>query len=88
MVKGFSNRSRKARMTSELKDENDLALFGEWQTEEYQPPIAVDGKVCICVGLSITFRRLSETKFYEQHKNQQDKASVSLWFCMFSSGPT
>ncbi|XP_013765710.1 DNA repair protein complementing XP-C cells isoform X2 [Pundamilia nyererei] len=45
MVKGFSNRSRKARMTSELKDENDLALFGEWQTEEYQPPIAVDGKV-------------------------------------------
>ncbi|CAG03267.1 unnamed protein product, partial [Tetraodon nigroviridis] len=45
MVKGFSNRSRKARMMSELKNENDLALFGEWQTEEYQPPIAVDGKV-------------------------------------------
>ncbi|XP_045913422.1 DNA repair protein complementing XP-C cells [Micropterus dolomieu] len=44
-VKGFSNRSRKARMMSELKDENDLPLFGEWQTEEYQPPIAVDGKV-------------------------------------------
>ncbi|XP_070766553.1 DNA repair protein complementing XP-C cells [Enoplosus armatus] len=45
MVKGFSNRSRKARMMSELKDANDLPLFGEWQTEEYQPPIAVDGKV-------------------------------------------
>nr|XP_057940262.1 DNA repair protein complementing XP-C cells [Doryrhamphus excisus] len=45
MVKGFSNRSRKARMMSEQKDENDLALFGEWQTEDYQPPIAVDGKV-------------------------------------------
>ncbi|KAF3696646.1 DNA repair protein complementing XP-C cells [Channa argus] len=45
MVKGFSNRSRKARMMSELKDENDLALFGKWQTEEYQPPLAVDGKV-------------------------------------------
>lgn len=45
MVKGFSNRSRKARMMSENKDENDLALFGEWQTEDYQPPIAVDGKV-------------------------------------------
>ncbi|XP_042347792.1 DNA repair protein complementing XP-C cells [Plectropomus leopardus] len=45
MVKGFSNRSRKARMVSEQKDENDLALFGEWQTEEYQPPLAVDGKV-------------------------------------------
>ncbi|XP_044068320.1 DNA repair protein complementing XP-C cells [Siniperca chuatsi] len=45
MVKGFSNRSRKARMMSELKDDNDLPLFGEWQTEEYQPPIAVDGKV-------------------------------------------
>ncbi|XP_051805318.1 DNA repair protein complementing XP-C cells isoform X2 [Acanthochromis polyacanthus] len=45
MVKGFSNRSRKARMMAELKEENDLPLFGEWQTEEYQPPIAVDGKV-------------------------------------------
>ncbi|XP_077400420.1 DNA repair protein complementing XP-C cells isoform X2 [Vanacampus margaritifer] len=45
MVKGFSNRSRKARMTTEQKDENDLALFGEWQTEAYQPPIAVNGKV-------------------------------------------
>ncbi|XP_061760837.1 DNA repair protein complementing XP-C cells-like [Nerophis ophidion] len=45
MVKGFSNRSRKARMATEQKDENDLALFGEWQTEEYQPPLAVDGKV-------------------------------------------
>ncbi|XP_074538438.1 DNA repair protein complementing XP-C cells [Halichoeres trimaculatus] len=45
MVRGFSNRSRKARMMCELKDENDLALFGEWQTEEYQPPLAVDGKV-------------------------------------------
>ncbi|XP_068452981.1 DNA repair protein complementing XP-C cells [Clinocottus analis] len=45
MVKGFSNRSRKARMASEQKEENDLALFGEWQTEEYQPPIAVNGKV-------------------------------------------
>uniref|UniRef100_A0A673BNJ4 Xeroderma pigmentosum, complementation group C n=1 Tax=Sphaeramia orbicularis TaxID=375764 RepID=A0A673BNJ4_9TELE len=45
MVKGFSNRSRKARMMSEMKDEKDLPLFGEWQTEEYQPPIAVDGKV-------------------------------------------
>lgn len=47
MVKGFSNRSRKARMMSELKDENDLPLFGEWQTEEYQPPLAVDGKVTV-----------------------------------------
>ncbi|XP_051913307.1 DNA repair protein complementing XP-C cells isoform X2 [Hippocampus zosterae] len=45
MVKGFSNRSRKARMVTEQKDENDLALFGEWQTEAYQPPIAVNGKV-------------------------------------------
>ncbi|XP_060931047.1 DNA repair protein complementing XP-C cells [Limanda limanda] len=45
MVRGFSNRSRKARINSEMKENNDLALFGEWQTEEYQPPIAVDGKV-------------------------------------------
>ncbi|KAM4562689.1 DNA repair protein complementing XP-C cells [Odontesthes bonariensis] len=45
MVKGFSNRSRKARMMSEAKAEMDLPLFGEWQTEEYQPPIAVDGKI-------------------------------------------
>ncbi|XP_051759714.1 DNA repair protein complementing XP-C cells isoform X2 [Ctenopharyngodon idella] len=45
MVVGFSNRSRKARMMSEQKGVKDLALFGVWQTEEYQPPIAVDGKV-------------------------------------------
>lgn len=51
-VKGFSNRSRKARMMSELKDENDLPLFGEWQTEEYQPPIAVDGKVSVFVDFN------------------------------------
>lgn len=34
-------------MMSETKDEKDLPLFGEWQTEEYQPPVAVDGKVCV-----------------------------------------
>ncbi|KAI4874543.1 hypothetical protein NFI96_029019 [Prochilodus magdalenae] len=45
MVKGFSNRSRKARMMSEQKDYKDLALFGHWQTEEYQPPLAIDGRV-------------------------------------------
>lgn len=45
MVKGFSNRSRKARMASGQAEEKDLAVFGEWQTEEYQPPLAVDGKV-------------------------------------------
>ncbi|XP_072536954.1 DNA repair protein complementing XP-C cells [Salminus brasiliensis] len=45
MVKGFSNRSRKARMMSEKKDVKDLGLFGQWQTEEYQPPLAIDGRV-------------------------------------------
>ncbi|KAJ8257391.1 hypothetical protein GJAV_G00185110 [Gymnothorax javanicus] len=45
MVKGFSNRARKARQGGEFKDKDDLALFGHWQTEEYQPPVAVDGKV-------------------------------------------
>ncbi|XP_073501075.1 DNA repair protein complementing XP-C cells [Phyllobates terribilis] len=45
MVKGQSNRARKARLADPEKDSNDLALFGQWQTEEYQPPIAVDGKV-------------------------------------------
>lgn len=46
MVKGFSNRARKARLSEpQLHDCNDLALYGHWQTEEYQPPIAVDGKV-------------------------------------------
>ncbi|XP_036389596.1 DNA repair protein complementing XP-C cells [Megalops cyprinoides] len=45
MVKGFSNRARKARQGSEQKDKDDLPLFGVWQTEEYQPPVAVDGKV-------------------------------------------
>ncbi|XP_075143171.1 DNA repair protein complementing XP-C cells isoform X2 [Leptodactylus fuscus] len=45
MVKGQSNRARKARLADPEKDCNDLALFGQWQTEEYQPPVAVDGKV-------------------------------------------
>uniref|UniRef100_A0A8D2NDK5 p125 n=1 Tax=Zonotrichia albicollis TaxID=44394 RepID=A0A8D2NDK5_ZONAL len=46
MVKGFSNRARKARLAEPAnRDREDLALFGRWQTEEYQPPIAVDGKV-------------------------------------------
>lgn len=46
MVKGFSNRARKARLSEpQLHDHNDLGLYGHWQTEEYQPPIAVDGKV-------------------------------------------
>ncbi|XP_078469106.1 DNA repair protein complementing XP-C cells homolog isoform X3 [Lampetra planeri] len=46
MVKGQSNRSRKLRMADpESRDKPDLALFGPWQTEEYQPPVAVDGKV-------------------------------------------
>ncbi|XP_027569615.2 DNA repair protein complementing XP-C cells isoform X1 [Pipra filicauda] len=46
MVKGFSNQARKARLVEPAnRDREDLALFGHWQTEEYQPPIAVDGKV-------------------------------------------
>ncbi|KAG8516912.1 DNA repair protein complementing XP-C cells [Galemys pyrenaicus] len=46
MVKGYSNRARKARLAEpQLQDHNDLGLFGLWQTEEYQPPVAVDGKV-------------------------------------------
>lgn len=43
-------------MMSEQKDANDLPLFGEWQTEEYQPPIAVDGKVTVWAGM------ITETK--------------------------
>ncbi|KAM6214464.1 DNA repair protein complementing XP-C cells isoform 2-T2 [Rhynchocyon petersi] len=46
MVKGYSNRARKARLAEpHLQDQNDLGLFGHWQTEKYQPPVAVDGKV-------------------------------------------
>ncbi|NXG45061.1 XPC protein, partial [Psilopogon haemacephalus] len=46
MVKGFSNQARKARLAEPAnRDKEDLALFGHWQTEEYQPPVAVDGKV-------------------------------------------
>ncbi|XP_071612119.1 DNA repair protein complementing XP-C cells [Heliangelus exortis] len=46
MVKGFSNHARKLRLAEPTnRDREDLALFGRWQTEEYQPPIAVDGKV-------------------------------------------
>ncbi|XP_067400430.1 DNA repair protein complementing XP-C cells isoform X1 [Emydura macquarii macquarii] len=46
MVKGFSNQARKARLIEPSnREKNDLALFGLWQTEEYQPPVAVDGRV-------------------------------------------
>ncbi|NXD68681.1 XPC protein, partial [Eolophus roseicapillus] len=46
MVKGFSNQARKARLAEPAnQDREDLALFGRWQTEEFQPPVAVDGKV-------------------------------------------
>ncbi|XP_022418316.1 DNA repair protein complementing XP-C cells isoform X3 [Delphinapterus leucas] len=46
VVKGYSNRARRARLAEpQLQDYNDLGLFGKWQTEEYQPPVAVDGKV-------------------------------------------
>ncbi|XP_069499506.1 DNA repair protein complementing XP-C cells [Ambystoma mexicanum] len=46
MVKGQSNRARKARLADpENRDKDDLPLYGLWQTEDYQPPVAVDGKV-------------------------------------------
>uniref|UniRef100_A0A7M4FIE2 XPC complex subunit, DNA damage recognition and repair factor n=1 Tax=Crocodylus porosus TaxID=8502 RepID=A0A7M4FIE2_CROPO len=46
MVKGYSNHARRARLAEPAnRDKDDLALFGLWQTEEYQPPVAVDGKV-------------------------------------------
>uniref|UniRef100_A0ACB8EHB5 Uncharacterized protein n=1 Tax=Sphaerodactylus townsendi TaxID=933632 RepID=A0ACB8EHB5_9SAUR len=46
MVKGYSNQARKARMMEPAnREKKDLALFGLWQTETYQPPIAVDGRV-------------------------------------------
>ncbi|XP_062977461.1 DNA repair protein complementing XP-C cells [Elgaria multicarinata webbii] len=46
MVRGFSNQARKARMAEPAnRDKKDLPLFGFWQTEEYQPPVAVDGRV-------------------------------------------
>ncbi|XP_038627907.1 DNA repair protein complementing XP-C cells isoform X2 [Tachyglossus aculeatus] len=46
MVKGYSNRVRKARLADPRgQEQGNLALFGFWQTEPYQPPVAVDGKV-------------------------------------------
>nr|XP_020139164.1 DNA repair protein complementing XP-C cells [Microcebus murinus] len=46
MVRGHSNRARRARQAQpELQDRGDLGLFGRWQTEPYQPPVAVGGKV-------------------------------------------
>ncbi|XP_039187717.1 DNA repair protein complementing XP-C cells [Crotalus tigris] len=46
MVIGYSNQARKARMTEPAnRDKKDLPLFGLWQTEKYQPPLAVDGRV-------------------------------------------
>ncbi|XP_078270399.1 DNA repair protein complementing XP-C cells [Rhinoraja longicauda] len=46
MVKSQSNRARQARAANwETRDQGDLGLFGQWQTEVYQPPCARDGKV-------------------------------------------
>ncbi|XP_053151985.1 DNA repair protein complementing XP-C cells isoform X3 [Hemicordylus capensis] len=46
MVIGYSNQARKARMAEPAnRDKKDLPLFGLWQTEEFQPPVAVDGRV-------------------------------------------
>ncbi|XP_062854525.1 DNA repair protein complementing XP-C cells [Trichomycterus rosablanca] len=45
MVRGASNRSRKLRMMAQLKDDNDLPLFGLWQTEKYKPPAAINGRI-------------------------------------------
>ncbi|XP_075852029.1 DNA repair protein complementing XP-C cells [Microcebus murinus] len=46
MVRGHSNRARRARRAQpQLQDRGDLGLFGRWQTEPYQPPVAVGGKV-------------------------------------------
>ncbi|XP_077181469.1 DNA repair protein complementing XP-C cells [Paroedura picta] len=46
MVIGYSNQARKARMMEPAnREKKDLALFGLWQTEVYQPPVAVDGRV-------------------------------------------
>nr|XP_056710050.1 DNA repair protein complementing XP-C cells [Euleptes europaea] len=46
MVIGFSNQARKARMVEPAnREKKDLGLFGLWQTEQYQPPVAVDGRV-------------------------------------------
>ncbi|XP_059799882.1 DNA repair protein complementing XP-C cells [Hypanus sabinus] len=44
VVKSQSNRARRARMSG-LENRDDLGLFGRWQTEEYHPPRATDGKV-------------------------------------------
>lgn len=32
-------------MTGEVKKDIPLELFGAWQTEEYIPPVAVNGQV-------------------------------------------
>ncbi|KAL8212610.1 UNVERIFIED_CONTAM: hypothetical protein K2H54_053132, partial [Gekko kuhli] len=46
MVIGYSNQARKARMVEPAnREKKDLGLFGLWQTEQYQPPVAVDGRV-------------------------------------------
>ncbi|XP_066470301.1 DNA repair protein complementing XP-C cells isoform X2 [Tiliqua scincoides] len=46
MVKGYSNQARRARMAEPAnREKKDLPLYGLWQTEVYQPPVAVDGKV-------------------------------------------
>ncbi|XP_067854464.1 DNA repair protein complementing XP-C cells isoform X2 [Heptranchias perlo] len=46
MVKSQSNQARRARLADlENRDKGDLGLFGHWQTEPYQPPAAIGGKI-------------------------------------------
>ncbi|KAK2102350.1 hypothetical protein P7K49_020017 [Saguinus oedipus] len=45
MMKGYSNHAWKAQLVEhQLEEENDLGLFGYWQTEAYQPLMAMGGK--------------------------------------------
>lgn len=64
MVKGCSNQARKARMAEPAnRDKTDLPLFGLWQTEKYQPPLAVDGRVSWQLGRLGCFKLYSPTEF-------------------------
>ena len=65
-------------MMSEEKDKNDLPLFGDWQTEEYQPPIAVDGRVCLCLRV---FRVYFSIQIFER----EDINFVSISSLLFTS---
>lgn len=90
MVKGFSNQARKARLTEPAnQDKEDLALFGRWQTEEFQPPVSVDGKVAVkAAGKGSVFMELWALFFPKLHVSEVKSQSMTSGFRIKTSEVT